>query len=223
LTAALQHCKANQKAVLRYDMSSEHDNKITTTKEIASLIDALKSEADRAGNAALFSKIALEQLLEKTEALHKKLIICSYLASLPEEKIIEKPAAEIIPPVIIPEPVIPQPEIIIPEVQVPVAPAPVVPVEPKPEPKKETPVVPPAKKHFPDIKTMIGFNERLMFLSHLFAKDALAYETAISQINNCNSLEEAQSFLSVLSTEYKWNPESEPVFIFNSIVKRRFA
>ncbi len=205
-------------------MTGDHNNKIAIRKEIASLIDALKSESDRIGNDNLFPKLSMEQLISTIEELHRKTIVYSFLDSLPEEKKPEeKPSVEIREAVSIPtpEPVAPQPEVVRPIVfENPVVQIPVVPVEQKP--KQEIPNVAPAKK-YPDIKTLIGFNERLMFLKYLFNSDGSSYEAAISQINNCSSLEEANAFLTVVGTEYKWNSESEPVFIFNSIVKRRFA
>lgn len=212
-------------------MSGNHDTKITIRKEIASLIDALKSESDRIGNNNPLTKTSVEKLLEQIATLQRKAIVYSYLDALPEEKTVEeKPVTQMHEAIIVPvpEPIVPKPEIVPPVVfETPIVPPPVVPpVVPPPVvpviPKTETPTPPPTKR-FPDIKTMIGFNERLMFLNHLFKKDALAYEAAIVQLNNCSSFDEATAFVSVLSTEFKWNAESEPVFIFNSIVKRRFA
>ena len=80
----------------------------------------------------------------------------------------------------------------------------------------------PAGKTLPDLKSFIGFNEKLMFL-RLFKGDTASYEEAITQLNSCQSKEEATSFLSVLQSEYAWNPSSEQVQIFTDTVKRRFA
>ncbi|MGL4599770.1 MAG: hypothetical protein ACRCYO_19745, partial [Bacteroidia bacterium] len=118
---------------------------------------------------------------------------------------------------------------IAPKVETPPTPEPVVVVEEKTAeislpPKTETPKVEtPASKNFPDLKTLIGFNERIMFMRNLFATDAAAYNEAITQINACQSLTEAESFLGTLRNEYRWNNESEAVQIFLDTVKRRFA
>ncbi len=126
-----------------------------------------------------------------------------------------------------PTPVVEPP--IVASIETPITPEPVnVVEEKKPEislpPKVETPKVEtPASKNFPDLKTLIGFNERIMFMRSLFATDASAYDEAIRQINACQSFTEADSFLGTLRNEYRWNSESEPVQIFLDTVKRRFA
>ncbi len=165
------------------------------------------------------------------------------------ETVVEKvvaPAAKTPEPVVekavVPE--VKQPEVIVEKVVVPEVKAPepmvekIVPPEVKqpepviekivpPEVKQAEPVktIPPAQpgKQRPDIKTLIGLNEKLMFQRYLFAGDGAAYEEALKQINASASAEEANTFISVLSGTYKWDADSEPVQAFLSIVKRRFA
>lgn len=98
--------------------------------------------------------------------------------------------------------------------------------EKKPEPKKETPVAPvtpPVSKKYPDIKTMIGFNEKIMFMRNLFAGDAATYEEALKQVNACSSYEEAKAFVDVLKNEYRWKSDDDSTTAFLDLVKRRFA
>lgn len=74
-----------------------------------------------------------------------------------------------------------------------------------------------------DIKTFIGFNEKLMYIRQVFKGDNAAYDAAIAQFNSISSWDEAQAFLSVLAEEYKWSKHDEPVEIFTQTVKRRFS
>ncbi len=133
-----------------------------------------------------------------------------------------KPEPVVVPEVKAPEPMVEK--IIPPEVK---KPEPVVekivpPEMKQPEPVKNIPPVSPGKQR-PDIKSLIGLNEKLMFQRYLFAGDGAAYEEALKQINASASAEEADTFISVISGTYKWNADSEPVQAFLSIVKRRFA
>jgi hypothetical protein len=162
------------------------------------------------------------------------------VVALPVAPIVEiTPAiAEITPPVIEPTPVVPEQKLesVTPFVD------PILPVVPsasvekiiEPEPvleKISDPIPVPEKKitpepnstHFPDIKSMIGFNERIMFMRNLFSSDGAAYDEAMRQLNGCNSLAEATSFLAVLRNQYRWNPDSEACQTFQELVKRRFV
>ena len=108
------------------------------------------------------------------------------------------------------------------------------PKQPEPEkvpvPKTEQPVQPPVQKaelpvtkQLKDVKTFIGFNEKLMYIRQVFKGDSAAYDAAIVQFNSISSWDEAQAFLSVLAEEYKWSKHDEPVEIFTQTVKRRFS
>lgn len=79
------------------------------------------------------------------------------------------------------------------------------------------------RKPLKDIKSFIGFNEKLMYIRQVFGGDSAAYEEALSQINAMHSHAEAEAYLSVLSGEYRWNKDNEAVSIFLQTVKRRFA
>jgi hypothetical protein len=96
---------------------------------------------------------------------------------------------------------------------------------PAPEIKKAEviPPVQPTAKTFPDLKSFIGLNEKLMFVRSLFKGAGSDYENVVAQLNNCTSYKEAETILKHLSFANKWSAEDEPVQIFYSIVKRRFA
>jgi hypothetical protein len=187
----------------------------------------------------------LNELAELSAALTKKIEAFSYLAAIeetyPEIAIVppvpEVKAAEIktpemkVPEIKVPEVVPPVAEIKFPEAP-PVIPPVVPPVVPPatniplvPEIKTPEPVQPPAQpvKKFIDLKTVISFNEKLMFMRNLFNGDSAAYDNAIAQVNNSNSFSEAEKILKDLSATYKWTQDAEPVQVFYSSVKRRFA
>lgn len=233
-------------------MGQLDEHKETLRKEISSLIDSVSAgrgkilfENDPNSLARLLDDLA--QLNRKTAALQALLTLPPEPAHVPvipppvEEK---KPQSEMQPivPIVEEKPAQPELKPVLPSVTiteekkvVPEAkpllqekPAEIKKEEPVAEVKKETvaPVVQEIKasagKTFPDLKSFIGFNEKLMFL-RLFKNDSAAYEEAIAQLNNCQSKEEAMSFLSVLQSEYAWNSSSEPVQIFTDTVKRRFS
>jgi hypothetical protein len=158
---------------------------------------------------------------------------------------IKKPEIAVPQIPVVNEPVIPtvpdikQPEVIVP--QIPTVNEPVIPTVPVPEivTPEVVPVVekttlpfsalenkqpePAAKKIFPDVKSFIGLNEKLMFTRSLFKGEGTEYENAIAQVNNCASYSEAAALLQNFSATYNWNQDAEPVQVFYSIVKRRFA
>jgi hypothetical protein len=194
-------------------MSIHNENKSAARKAIASLINLLKAESDIIGKDNPIPVSKQEQLRKIIGDLEHQLSIYSYLEEHPEKE--EKPKEK--------EPVIvPPPPAYIPAVQFEKIP-PEVPVikEPQQLPNKEIPTSFPPKSQ-QDLKSFIGFNERLMFL-RLFNNSIEEYEKALSQINSCATKEEASAILDVLSTVHKWDKSSEPVQIFHTTVKRRFS
>lgn len=144
----------------------------------------------------------------------------------PEVPPVVPPVAEVkapeVPPVVPPVAEVKAPEVppVVPPVIPPAANIPLVPEVKTPEVVQ--PAAQPTKK-FTDVKTVISFNEKLMFIRSLFGGDAAAYDNAITQINSSNSLSEAETVLKNLSSTYKWTQDAEPVQVFYSSVKRRFA
>lgn len=232
-------------------MSALENTRENLRREISDLLDKLSAgrakvvfeNAPEGFNSFLDD---LEKLHRKTAALQALLalpeeqpVIVEKLVEKVVEKIVEVPQPIVtVPPVQVPEtPVVPPPppppvaktEPVVPEPK----PQPVVVPEVKNEPVKmpeAPPVVPAAKteekkpegKKRPDIRTFIGFNEKIMFM-RLFNNEKAAYDEALDQVNASASWEEASAFLSVLAGEYKWNSNSESVQTFTDTVKRRFA
>lgn len=228
-------------------MGIHNDNKNAARAAISGLIDSLKAESDRIGSSNPIPPHTLKQMIHDIAKLHEQAVIYSYLERLPAEVpppppkqpteipvkqpevMVEKVSVpEVKPePIVIPEVKAPEPvveKVVVPEAKQPEPQAEkIVPPEVKqPEPVKNIPPVSPGKQR-PDIKSLIGLNEKLMFQRYLFAGDGAAYEEALKQINASASAEEADTFISVISGTYKWNADSEPVQAFLSIVKRRFA
>lgn len=228
------------------------EHKKNLQNEIARLLERLNSQSSlikSAENTALESlqsiltelqqKLAALQYLNSIPEENEPVIIPfipatnDFIPSIPEIPKKEtpvipyvKPAEPVVPPVVAP---------VAEKKEVPVVPPakpaePVVilqqkPVEEVKVPVVEKTVVPPAAagKKLADIRTFIGFNEKIMFMRNLFKSDSAAYDEALNQINSCNSFQEAETFLSVLQGEYNWDKKNEAVQIFIDTVKRRFA
>lgn len=225
-------------------MGIHNDNKSAARAAISGLIDSLKAESDKIGASNPIPPHTLKQMIHDIAKLHEQAVIYSYLERLPadvrHETVVEKvvapeskapePVVEkvVVPEVIVEKVAVPemkQPEpVVVPEVKTPepVVEKVVVPEMKQPEPAKIIPPASPVKQR-PDIKTLIGLNEKLMFQRYLFAGDGAAYEEALKQINASASAEEADAFISATGGTYKWDADSEPVQAFLSIVKRRFA
>jgi hypothetical protein len=84
---------------------------------------------------------------------------------------------------------------------------------------------PPAQggKIYPDLKSFIGLNEKIMFVRFLFNASGTDYENAIASLNACSSWKDAEAILQQLSSSRNWSLKSEPVEVFYSLVKRRFT
>lgn len=223
------------------------EHKKILREEIIALLDRLNTHRS---NIHTEEPAAFDKLMPDLLALQNKTATLQFLHSLPEEKetviVPFIPAAHENIPVNEPLAEAPKKEepVILPKekpaepVFVPVAPAvnevpkkeePVSipkekPAEPViiPVPEKTVPP-PPAAKKKNEIRSFIGFNEKIMFMRNLFKNDLAAYDEALNQINACASLNEAETFLSVLKNEYSWDANKEAVQIFMETVKRLFA
>lgn len=295
-------------------------NKYAVRKEIAALIDSIKSHSDTIGTRKQIPQIELELILHKIEKLYQKSIVFNYLNSIdggaglenPENQvqatvqqqpvtpvvvipeIVEPEQKETVQPImptfstqpiisgldeisnlidqynvttepvtiITPEPevknepvaevnndLIPLPKIIVQaqpqteqkkepvaevkkELVPPVKNEPV--ITPKKEEVKNEPVIAPKKEEvpppvakttrtFPPVKSLMGFNDKMMFSRLLFGNDNAVFEEALKQIDGCSSYEEASAFVSVLKTEMKWKADDEIVESFEKIVRRRYS
>ena len=182
-------------------MSIHEHNRETLKKEIAALLDEIHKKRDAISSKRELSHEEFDQFLHAVAHLYRKTSVLHYLDTLPNEKVAPAIAETIVPPAE------KKPELQIPVVE-----------------KKSSPVVPPApKSNLKDIRSIISFNERLMFLRTLFGNDSAAYDEAINQVNDCTSWTEAATFLGVLKTEYGWNENDESFREFSETLKRRFS
>ncbi len=212
-------------------MAGIKETKDSLHKELLELykrLTAVKPEEIFSGNS---TKTQLQDFAVLASSLSQKTEALAYLSSVEEEKpqvVIAPPVPEIkTPEVVVPEitpvvepivPTVPVPQIIIPEI-VAVVEKTTLPISSLENKQPE----PAPKKIFPDVKSFIGLNEKLMFIRSLFKGEGTDYENAIAQVNNCASYSEAEAVLQNFSSTYKWTQDAEPVQIFYSIVKRRFA
>jgi hypothetical protein len=74
-----------------------------------------------------------------------------------------------------------------------------------------------------DIRTVIGLNEKFLFINELFKGNHDAFATHINNLNNCENVEEAKAYVENLSQEYDWGIENNAKEKFNQIVERKFV
>ena len=78
-----------------------------------------------------------------------------------------------------------------------------------------------AKIH--SIKSAIGLNDKLQFISELFAGNSDAFNQIVEELDQLEDNEVALQRLSIIAAEKKWNKEAEVVDQFVNIVNRRYV
>lgn len=75
-----------------------------------------------------------------------------------------------------------------------------------------------------DIRTLIGINDKYLFITELFKDDKAAYDEAIKHINSFNSADEAIDWTQQeLERKYNWDKEHETTQSFYSLLNRCFS
>ncbi len=75
-----------------------------------------------------------------------------------------------------------------------------------------------------NLREMIDLSERYVFTKELFGGDADYYDKAIRQLNQYETLEEAQAYMNnELHSKYKWTGKEQVQKQFARIVERRYA
>lgn len=70
-----------------------------------------------------------------------------------------------------------------------------------------------------DIRSAISLNDRIFFINYLFNEDPMAFQDALTRINQMNTLDEV---VEMAVTEHPdWNLDSEVVYRFMMAVRRR--
>jgi hypothetical protein len=216
-------------------------HKTELKKEIDTLIDSIKKQADRMNTEINFSKVELEVFHHKIQKLYEKSILIHHLPA-EEEKPILKPAPvpEFIPapepraevpapkesppaPVAVKSAELPKPE------QVTKVPADLFGHAAQPDPKNQIKsrtekeaAQQSSRKAIPDLKSAISINDKFRLINELFEGNATEFNVALSQINNCPTFEEADIYVSNIRDIYKWPEEKESVLLFLDLVERRF-
>ena len=70
-----------------------------------------------------------------------------------------------------------------------------------------------------DIRSAISLNDRILFINYLFGQDPMAFQAALTKINQMSSLDEVVEY--VVSEQPEWNLESETVYRFMMAVRRK--
>lgn len=191
-------------------------DKHTIENKITSLASEIKSEFENN------STKNIPEMVEKATQLYKKIIVWEHLSTRthhPELKTIEFEVTEDTTESIV---VIEEPVPIIQEEIKPSVETPTIQTEvPVPEPE----IISPShttNTSAVDIKTHIGFNDKLEFINELFNGNTLNYETCIAQVNSAASLEQALSTYSNFKTAYGWSDENESAVKLQEIIQIAF-
>ena len=70
-----------------------------------------------------------------------------------------------------------------------------------------------------DIRSAISLNDRILFINNLFGQDPMAFQDALTRINQMATLDEVVEF--VTSEKPLWNLESDTVYRFMMAVRRK--
>ena len=70
-----------------------------------------------------------------------------------------------------------------------------------------------------DIRSAISLNDRILFINYLFGQDPMAFQAALTKINQMSSLDEVVEY--VVSEQPEWDLESETVYRFMMAVRRK--
>lgn len=73
-----------------------------------------------------------------------------------------------------------------------------------------------------DLKSEIGIGKKFEYINFLFAGDAKAYDTAITELNSCSSADSARQKLNVYASVYKWDLEDKTIEKFVELIERRY-
>ncbi|MEO8711433.1 MAG: hypothetical protein ABI405_04875, partial [Parafilimonas sp.] len=75
-----------------------------------------------------------------------------------------------------------------------------------------------------DLRKAIGINDQYLFINDLFRGDQTMYERSIKTINGFNIYGEAELWIKrELKLKLGWNENSESVYLFDQLIRRRFA
>lgn len=70
-----------------------------------------------------------------------------------------------------------------------------------------------------DIRSAISLNDRILFINYLFNEDPMAFQEALTRINQMGSLDDVTAY--VVESFPDWNLESDVVYRFMMAVRRK--
>jgi len=77
-------------------------------------------------------------------------------------------------------------------------------------------------KHTDDIKTLIGINEKFLFINELFEGSMNEYNEFIAKLNNFNNLNEAISFINEQKSLKKWKDDMDSLGKLSELIESRY-
>jgi hypothetical protein len=80
----------------------------------------------------------------------------------------------------------------------------------------------PQKRRIEDLRTIIGINDKILFMTDLFDRNMKAYNDFILQLNKIDDTNTALEYLKTMEETYKWDKESLAVQSFIKIFERKF-
>ncbi len=73
-----------------------------------------------------------------------------------------------------------------------------------------------------DLNTIIGLNQKFLFMNFLFEGDNNTYNDAIDKLNKMPTVADARHYIRELAYIYTWDYENENVVLFTEFVERRY-
>ncbi len=73
-----------------------------------------------------------------------------------------------------------------------------------------------------DLTEAIGINQKFLFMNDLFEGENEAYKSALQQLNDFGSMQEASTYLQELEAKYHWDAEHKSTVQFKDLVERRY-
>lgn len=75
-----------------------------------------------------------------------------------------------------------------------------------------------------DLRTVIGINQKFLFMNDLFEGEKAHYDHTIDKINSLNSKHDVDAYLNnEVTSKFNWDSNNESVKSFKAIVERKFA
>lgn len=79
-----------------------------------------------------------------------------------------------------------------------------------------------AKQRIENLNSAIGINEKFLFTNELFDGNTEQFLQTIDDLNNCSTLEEANTKLSSVAAKRNWEVEEEPYQKLQSLLSRKY-